>query len=247
MPAGNILNNLIAEIDDIDGSGVIEIPGVAPYQCSLTGMPTLGVDGLNHIHLAYSSVIENTTNGNPDPAKEEPFRNVYYMYSVDNGATWSTPSRIEPSDFDEQAWPCMAKRVNSTVHLTYYKDGEPGNSFQPPNGDATLGDAIGQYDVIYNAQTNPVGISENNVPSFSTNIYPNPVHSVMNVDINLASATNVYVELIDVLGKVVYTEVIQGQAGTNNLKIQVKNLATGVYSLRMVTGSDSVSQPVVIR
>src|SRR5688572_18078122 len=44
MPAGDITNNLIAVIEDIDGSGAIEIPGgLALYQCSLTGMPSLGV------------------------------------------------------------------------------------------------------------------------------------------------------------------------------------------------------------
>ncbi|MBL0341948.1 MAG: hypothetical protein IPP71_14040 [Bacteroidetes bacterium] len=125
MPAGDITNNIIAFVEDIDGSGVIEIPdGLAIYQCGLTGMPTLGVDALNHIHLSYSSIIENTTNGNADPLLEEAFRNVYYMNSVDGGMNWSTPSRVESSDFDEQVWPSMAAKVDASIHLVYFKDGE---------------------------------------------------------------------------------------------------------------------------
>lgn len=129
MPSGDITNNIIAAVEDIDGSGAIEIPaGLAIYQCALT-MPTLGVDALNNVHLCYSSLIENTTNGNADPALEEAFRNVYYMNSTDGGMTWSTPARsnhLTSMSKHGQTW----LRVNNQIHLVYYKDGEPGKHFE---------------------------------------------------------------------------------------------------------------------
>lgn len=250
MPSGDITNNIIAAVEDIDGSGAIEIPdGLAIYQCALTSMPTLGVDALNNVHLCYSSLIENTTNGNADPALEEAFRNVYYMNSTDGGMTWSTPARVEPSDFDEQAWPNMAKRVNNQIHLVYYKDGEPGNTFQPSANSSGVDtpDAYGPYDVVYNAQTNPVGVAENIGNVLKTTIYPNPVSTMLNVDYTLNKAENITVKLVDILGQTVYSTDIKGTAGVNNVRINVKNFAAGVYTLNTVVGNKVAAEKVIVR
>jgi len=251
LPAGDITNNVIAAVEDIDNSGVIEIPGgIALYQCSLTGMPSLGVDAANNIHLVYSSIIENTTNGNPIPELEEAYRNVYYMNSVDGGATWSTPNRIEPSDFDEQAWPNMAKYVNDCVSIIYHKDGEPGNTFQPSQ-DASgtdVPDAYGPYDVVYDCIANPfVGIAENNLGDVQSTIYPNPVQDVMNIDYTLTSNQTMKIQLVNVLGEVVYSKEVAGTTGMNHVKINVRNFASGLYSLNTTVGSKVYGQKVVVR
>lgn len=250
MPAGDITNNVIAFVDDIDGSGVIEIPdGLAIYQCGLTSMASLGVDAQNNIHLAYSSIIENTTNGNADPLLEEAFRNVYHMYTTDGGMNWSAPTRIESSDFDEQTWPNMAKKVTGTVHLTYHKDGEPGNTFQPSESPAgtEVPDPYGPYDVIYNAITNPVGLSENGSSDLSSVIYPNPVQSVINYDFSLTQNQEVVISVVDVLGQTVYSSVVNGITGVNNVKIDARKLASGVYSLNTVVGNKTYSEKVIVQ
>jgi Secretion system C-terminal sorting domain len=251
LPAGDITNNVIAGAEDIDGSGVIEIPGgLAIYQCSLTGMPTLGVDADNNLHLMYTSIIENTTNGNPVPELEEAYRNVYYMNSTDDGANWSTPSRIEPSDFDEQAWPNMTKRVNDCVNVIYHKDGEPGNTFQPSQDAAGVDvpDAYGPYDVIYNCVANPfVGIEENNFGDIQAVIYPNPVQDVLSVDYTLATNQTIKVQLVNVLGAVVYSKEFAATTGSNNIKINVKEFAAGLYSLNTTVGNKVYGEKVVIR
>lgn len=250
LPAGDITNNVIAFVEDIDGSGVIEIPdGLAIYQCSLTGMPTLGVDASNNIHLSYSSIIENTTNGNPDPLLEEAFRNVYYMNSIDGGTTWSTPSRVEPSLYDEQVWPSMAAKVDNNIHLVYHKDGEPGNSYQASESPAgtEVPDPYGLTDVIYNNFTNPVGLNENSASEINTVIYPNPVQNVLHVDYTFKNAQTITVQLVDVLGQVVYSSEVKAVSGVNNVSINVKNYAAGVYSLNTIAGSSLSSEKVIIR
>ncbi|HEX5000860.1 MAG TPA: T9SS type A sorting domain-containing protein [Bacteroidia bacterium] len=251
MPAGDITNNVIAAIEDIDGSGAIEIPGgIALYQCSLTGMPSLGLDAANNIHLVYSSIIENTTNGNPIPELEEAYRNVYYMNSADGGTTWSTPTRVEPSDFDEQVWPNMAKKVDDCVSIIYHKDGEPGNTFQPSTdaGGNEVPDPYGSYDVIYNCIPNPfVGIAENNLGDVKSTIYPNPVQEVMNVDYTLTSNQKMKIQLVNVLGEVVYTDEVAGVTGVNHVKINVRGFASGIYSLNTTVGTKIYGQKVVVR
>ena len=245
MPAGNILNNIIAGAEDIDGNGTIDLlaPDIATYQCGLSGMPTLGVDGLNNIHLAYSSIIEGTTNSNATVGCEESFRNVYYMYSTDMGVNWAVPSRVEMSDFDEMVWPSMSKRVNNCVNLTYFKDGEPGNAYQPnPACDQPL---LSEY--IFTCITNPVGVNEINSEIAKLSVYPNPVSTVLNVDYSLVQNQKVTLQIVDVLGKVVYTSDQNGVTGANNLKINVKTFSAGIYSLNLLTGSNIKTQKVVIK
>jgi len=84
MGANTIINNVIAEIQDRDGNGTIDVePAIALYQCSLTGMPAIAVDAANNVHLAFSSLQELTTNGAAvDP---QSYRNAYYMNSADGG------------------------------------------------------------------------------------------------------------------------------------------------------------------
>ncbi len=134
---------VIAGAEDLDGSGAVEILNdVAPYGVSMASMPTVAMDGGTNIFLAYSAVMEWTSNGNPDPAEEQPFRNMYCMYSPDNGYSWSTPINLEPSFFDEMVYPSMARNVDSLLHIVWQMDGEPG-------GNLTDGDPISSNDIMY--------------------------------------------------------------------------------------------------
>ena len=249
MPANSILTNIIAAIED-DGDQIITIPdGLAIYQCSLTGMPTLGFDAQNNLHLVYSSLVEYTSNGNPDPALEEAFRNLYYMYSTDGGSTFTTPARLEPDAFAEQVWPSMAARVNGFVHLVYHQDGEPGNTYQPSadSGGNDVNDPYVTVDVMYNNMTNPVGVAEITAAELNTVVYPNPVSNVLHVDFNLEQPHDLTIQLVNVLGEVVYATEIQAVAGMNNFKLNVKEFATGVYSLNTQIGDQTFAERVVIQ
>jgi hypothetical protein len=245
MPAGDITNNYIAGIQDIDGDGMITFQADDPaiYQACMTGMPSLGVDAGNNIHLVYSSIIENTTNGGVVGCVFS-FRNNYYMYSTDMGMNWSTPARVEESDFDEMVWPSLTKRVDATcVHLIYHKDGNPGNTFQPQGN---VCHPASPYDIMYVCLNNPVGINESS-NDISAAVYPNPSSSVLNVDYTITKSQSVSIELVDVLGKVAYSTTQMATSGVNNLRINVKDLASGVYSVNIQADGKVSAHKVVIR
>ncbi|MFM7176686.1 MAG: T9SS type A sorting domain-containing protein [Bacteroidota bacterium] len=244
MPAGDITNNVIAFVEDIDGSGVIEIaPNIAIYQCGLTSMPSLGIDADNNIHLVYSSIIENTTNGNPDPAWEESFRNSFYMTSSDMGMNWSTPVRLNGSDFDEMVWPMLPKSIGNTVDVFYYKDGEPGNTFQPTGNP----DAPAPYDVIHTPQPNPFSSVAEVATATQVSVFPNPASYNVQVTFNMANAQEVSLQLVDVLGKTAYSSQINAVAGSNNQSISVRDLASGIYTLNIVSANGVATQKVVVK
>jgi len=244
MPAGDITNNVIAFVEDIDGSGVIELaPNIAIYQCGLTSMPSLGVDANNNIHLVYSSIIENTTNGNPDPAWEESFRNSFYMASADMGMNWTTPVRLNGSDFDEMVWPMLPKSIGSTVDVFYYKDGEPGNTFQPTGNP----DVPGPYDIIHTPQPNLLlGVNENPAAQ-QIAVFPNPASADLQINFNLASAEEVTLQLVDVLGKTTFSTSMNAAAGFNTKSVDVRGFASGIYTLNIVTANGISTEKVVVK
>ncbi|MBL7913678.1 MAG: T9SS type A sorting domain-containing protein [Bacteroidia bacterium] len=125
-----VMPEILTSAVDLDNDGVISIhPFIAPYEKSLSGMPSAGVDAANNIYLVYSSIKENTSSGSvPDMS----YRNTYAMVSPDGGNSWTPPVNVFDSDFDEVVYPAIAGNVNSDMHIIVQIDGYPGHSFNGP-------------------------------------------------------------------------------------------------------------------
>lgn len=79
------------------------------------------------------------------------------------------------------------------------------------------------------------GISDNKQPAANNLVlYPNPSSDVLNVAFNAYAASKVSFEIIDVLGKQIYTENFTAQAGNNLHIITVSNLKNGLYFIKIV-------------
>jgi PKD repeat protein len=70
-------------------------------------------------------------------------------------------------------------------------------------------------------------------------VYPNPVSEMLNIDMNVSSAQDVTISIINSLGQVKYSE-MRNVSGNSNLQIDVSDLARGYYTLQ-VAGNQSVS------
>ncbi|MEP7264711.1 MAG: T9SS type A sorting domain-containing protein, partial [Bacteroidota bacterium] len=68
------------------------------------------------------------------------------------------------------------------------------------------------------------------------NAYPNPTKDLLNVDFSTDVDQDYVMTLIDVAGRVVYSESKTATAGSNNLKVDVKGLSSGVYMLNFRMG-----------
>ena len=60
-------------------------------------------------------------------------------------------------------------------------------------------------------------------------LYPNPVTTELNVEINTPKATTVYVKIMEATGRIVRTIEMSLQAGNNTGKVDLHSLADGVY------------------
>ncbi len=91
-----------------------------------------------------------------------------------------------------------------------------------------------------------VGIDESFAESLNLNVYPNPAQSVATVSFNLEGSHKVYIDVIDVMGKVVnkITE-MELNAGEYQFELPA-NLANGLYSVRLFIDGRSTSKNILI-
>lgn len=85
-----------------------------------------------------------------------------------------------------------------------------------------------------------VGIEENTI---SLEVYPNPVKDILTIT-NINMNTNFTVDIMDIQGKVVYTESYSGYNG--NLEMNMNTVEDGVYIVRL-TSEDSIQEVRVVK
>jgi hypothetical protein len=77
-------------------------------------------------------------------------------------------------------------------------------------------------------------------------VYPNPANTLLNVNVDLKTATNVDVNLIDINGKVVFSKSISDKILKYQDAISLIDFANGVYTLQITTKNGIKSEKVVI-
>jgi hypothetical protein len=78
------------------------------------------------------------------------------------------------------------------------------------------------------------------------NIYPNPSGGQITISYSLNTDGYVRMNLVDELGQIVYDNTEQKTAGKYDEQVNLESLATGIYTLRMQTGSGTTIRKVVI-
>ncbi len=79
----------------------------------------------------------------------------------------------------------------------------------------------------------------------AANIYPNPVKGKANLSLDLIENSSVTITLNDANGKQVQTIQMKGLKGQNTKEINMSLLQTGNYILRILTGTETKTLPVV--
>lgn len=91
------------------------------------------------------------------------------------------------------------------------------------------------------AKTCPTGVIENQKAIVTT--YPNPTENVLNI--NAPSFNSLQFEVVDLLGKVVYTADLTSSNGM--FKLQLSHLNNGVYFVRYLSNSELIGINKVIK
>lgn len=105
----------------------------------------------------------------------------------------------------------------------------------------TLTNGSQKFSLIVYGKTGNVSVENKTFDNL--NVYPNPTNDVLNISADLASIANAKAQIFDMNGKKVYdnTDLFYN---TNTASIDMSNLNTGVYVLKLTT--DTVSQSIKV-
>ena len=76
-------------------------------------------------------------------------------------------------------------------------------------------------------------LSSVSIPDVAIQAYPNPVSGILNVEVETSEQMQFELQMTDLSGRVVYSSQIAVPSGTNSEKVDVSNLAGGMYILTM--------------
>jgi hypothetical protein len=96
------------------------------------------------------------------------------------------------------------------------------------------------------SQSSTLGISKNQRDNSNVSIFPNPANNETTLKIKSDNSINSSIKILNVIGQIVYTKQIALNPGTNNFKIDTKDLSTGIYMVIVESEKNSISKKLVI-
>jgi thiol-disulfide isomerase/thioredoxin len=78
-------------------------------------------------------------------------------------------------------------------------------------------------------------------------VSPNPAYDRINLNLTSDNANSYNVMITDMMGKVVYSNVMNVNTGRNNQSIDISNLAKGMYSLSLVEGTKGIKTTTIVK
>jgi len=136
----------------------------------------------------------------------------------------------------------MAATINQVVTSgIYYIEIDGVGSGDPmTNGYSDYG-SLGHYFISGSIPVSNLGIENQGLAS--TRIYPIPSYGKLTIDFDVSIILQLKIELIDVLGKQVYTNILTPENKTINLE----NLQKGMYFMLLSEGNNSVVKKILLK
>lgn len=88
----------------------------------------------------------------------------------------------------------------------------------------------------FNSLTTTISETDSKSVSYVT-LSPNPVTDQFQISYNSVQASNVYLKIVDVQGRVLHQQTIISQSGNNQLQISTSQLPKGIYVCHLQNGN----------
>ena len=138
--------------------------------------------------------------------------------------------------------------IYSTSETYYIFTGEAGKTYKFYS---IAVDNVGNEEQAppdYDVSTLSVAVNENSVSSLEFGLYPNPANSDVNVSFSIQGGTYVSFKIFNSLGGECITTLRNSfyNAGTHNIKLDTRNLPTGLYTVQMILEGKAINKKLVI-
>ncbi len=165
-----------------------------------------------------------------------PIKLIYFTGKVDgeaNDLAWATATEqnaalfaVERShdgvSFTEIGRKNAAGNSNSTKLYDYTDDTPPARAYYR----LRMIDRDGTYEF-----SNIIYLEHTKGKAAITNVYPVPTENKVNIEFELAEAVEVNISLVDVLGRQISVEKVEGRLGSNSHTLDLSALPAGVYNV----------------
>jgi protocatechuate 3,4-dioxygenase beta subunit len=83
---------------------------------------------------------------------------------------------------------------------------------------------------------------------FKADVYPNPAYGFVNINIQTSELTGVHAVILDVAGKLVMNNVINGDIppGNSDIRVPLENLPAGTYIVRITSGEEVINHKILV-
>jgi hypothetical protein len=210
--------------------------GAADTECYYVGITTGG----NNVGVIYLTPRNNLNDSLC-------WTDIYYNQSVDNGATWSGPVNLTYDHTQRTCMPQVAKRFDVARNRPYIIYGQT----LLPAGDMDLLWAAQQglfFDIYLMLEIPPEpGVTEHktDIPQkLILTVAPNPAIKNSVISYKLPTAGHVSLRLYGADGRLVKT-LDQGHRTAGAHMVNVRDLANGLYFIRLHTPSGSATRSMV--
>lgn len=166
------------------------------------------------------------------------------------GGSWSLPSYISnaiPYGQDPdvlKTWNTQDPPDNFEIARNDYVDSLQGN--RNPFIDHPEYVCYINFGNMAYSPCGPTGIAENRSDDFIA-IYPNPNSGSFMMNYACAKNEIISVTLVDLMGRVVYTNELQVNKGSNSIEMNLQNLTRGIYLFELINGNGKQTQKLVIQ
>jgi len=103
------------------------------------------------------------------------------------------------------------------------------------------------YSEVWSFTTLPaVGINDEYFRNAEVSLFPNPAKTDLRVQLNLNESTRIELSIMDLVGQTLVTKNLTTSVGLNNYRIDLSNLANGIYMVKMKKDNNSFTSKLII-
>jgi len=225
----------------------------------LLSFPQMTIDNAGNIFVIYSAIIEKAfySIGNDQNGVQikENLRDVYVVYSKDQGVTWGALQNITNNPLMEDVFASVSKNCyGDKLHILFQEDEDPGTDVQnmdDPTVNLQYYVEVPISDILNNLIGPGDGLTSVNNPARTFEIgnnYPNPFTGETYIDIKMNNNSNVVVTMNNTLGQQVLQNTYSNvPSGNSTLHVDASNLQAGIYFLSVKVGNDVKTIKTMVR